>query len=108
MFSRRLKLPQKKFTGDATDEAVWNTILKPIADEKGYDISLDDYKSYIDKLNTSDELSSDEMANVAGGSFTFCVFIGGSGGKEVRADTEDGYGACYYVGVGVFAISPDD
>ena len=97
----KIKSAAESFSGEKTDGVVWSEILAPVAAEKGFDITFDDYKAYVDGLNKSHELSMEEMENVAGGIFTFCIIIGGSSEKVAQADPEGGVGACYYVGVGI-------
>ena len=99
----QIKAVAETYNGAATDEAVWAEVISPIAEEKGFDITLDDYKAYVDGLVKENELSESELANIAGG-FTFCIFVGGSGGKVKQAKAEGGVGACYYVGVGFIGL----
>ncbi len=101
----RLVEESKAYTGEKTDEAVWDSIMAPIAKETGYDITLEDYKAYVNEIKESEELSEDEMQAVAGGA-TLCIFVGfgnkaetGSGWTKPRV--EEGLGACAYVGVGL-------
>ena len=99
----QLKAVAEAYNGAATDEAVWDEVMKPIANEKGFDITLDDYKAYVDNLAKENELSDSELEDIAGG-FTFCLIVGGSGGKVAQAKPEGGVGACYYVGVGFIGL----
>jgi hypothetical protein len=57
-------------------------------------------------LNDNSELSQDELMNVAGGRWGFCVIIGGSDGGAASASW-CGAGACYYVGLGFAFLDPD-
>ena len=94
----------KNYTGEKTDEAIWDSVIGPLAEETGFDITLDDYKAYVDDVKASSELSDDELEQVAGG-ISFC-FILGFGSKPETGNgsrvtgQEDGLGACAYVGIG--------
>ena len=57
-------------------------------------------------FNDNSELSQDELLNVVGGSWGFCVIIGGSDGGAADASW-CGAGACYYVGLGFAFLDPD-
>ena len=96
----KIKKAVEGYTGDKTDEAVWEAVLAPIASEAGFDVTLNDYMAYVDEIKASGELSDDEMAQIAGGA-GFCFLIGGSGGAEASARKRDGCGACAFLGVGI-------
>ncbi len=103
----RIKDETNAYTGEKTDEAVWDSIMAPIAKETGYDITLEDYKAYVNEIKASEELSEDEMQAVAGG-ISACFFVGfgskpetGNGCRRPMEEEEDGLGACAYVGVGL-------
>ncbi len=97
----------KTYTGENTDEAIWADVIKPIADEAGYDVSLEALKAFVDEQTEPQEVSEDELLDVAGG-FTFCIIIGGGNGIETgNGNTSpyerEGLGACAYVGIGFSA-----
>ena len=100
----RVMEESKAYTGEKTDEAVWDSIMAPIAKETGYDITLEDYKAYVNEIKASEELSEDEMQAVAGG-LSFCFIVGFGSNPETgngcrKPMEEEGLGACAYVGVG--------
>ncbi len=94
----------KNYTGEYKDEDVWNDVLSKIVEEEGFSFTFDDYKKYMDE---NSELSEDELKNVAGGKWGYCLIIGGSNGGTADA-AWTGTGACYYVGVGLGVIDPDN
>lgn len=96
----KIKKAAEEFTGEKTDEAVWTDIMKPIADEAGFDVTFDDYKAYMDEANASGELSEDEMQAIAGGC-GLCIVIGGSSKPEAVITKGDGLAACCYLGIGM-------
>jgi len=83
-FQAKLKTAAEAYTGEQTEEAVFNDLLVPLASEYGITATFDDFKKYLDSIKDQ-ELSADEIAQVAGG------------GKDAV-----GFGAsgCLYVGVG--------
>ena len=99
----RIKEAAKNYTGEYKDEDVWNDVIGKIVEEEGFSFTFDDYKKYI---NDNSELSQDELLNVAGGRWGFCVIIGGSDGGAASASW-CGAGACYYVGIGFAFLDPD-
>ncbi len=58
-------------------------------------------------MDKNSELSEDELKNVAGGKWGFCLIFGGSTGGTADVSSK-GTGACYYVGVGIGVIDPDN
>ena len=82
-FQKKLKDALETYTGEKTDEAVFNQVLIPLASEYGITATYDEYKAYIDQLKDQ-ELNNAEISQVAGGK---------SGGLIA--------GGCYVIGHGV-------
>ena len=49
-FQKKLKDALETYTGEKTDEAVFNQVLIPLASEYGITATYDEYKAYIDQL----------------------------------------------------------
>ena len=108
----KLKKAEKDFDGDGSDkEAVVQEVLIPVAKEAGYDITVEDIRTYEREKAADKGISEEELENVSGGS-GYCEFLGfGTGGGVCLAvgangDTEDGYETgygiyvCCFVGIG--------
>ena len=106
------------YSGEETAEAVFQKVIQPAAEEKGFRFTLEDVQEYIRENTDSEQMvSQDEMAQVAGGVYnpppksrgagaTACFIIGvglGTTMDNVTDDTDsdlDELGVCYIIGVG--------
>ena len=102
-FQEKLKAVMENYTGERTEQAVFEGVLLPLAKEYGITATLEEVKEYINNVSGQDrELSEDEVNQVAGGKdfgATAClgwgVGFGDSGsGKCVVLGAGDGAGAC--------------
>jgi len=104
-FQGKMKAAMENYTGERTEQAVFEAVLVPLAQEYGIAASFEEYKEYINHISSEDrELSEDEIDQVAGGKVSagglvamFCNTFGfgiGAGGGS------DGGGACAGVGFG--------
>lgn len=66
-FQEKLKDALLSYNGEKTQEAVFDSILVPLASEYDITASFDEFKTYIEQLANDQELSSDEIAQVSGG-----------------------------------------
>ena len=99
----KLKKALENYTGEHTEEAIFNNVLIPAAAEYGITAAFEDYKEYVESLN-NEELSKDELTQVAGGKVNGgglgifrCEIVGfgaGAGGGT------EGGGACLLLGFG--------
>ena len=102
-FQEKLKAAMESYTGEQTEEAVFDAVLVPLAKEYGISASFEEYKEYANHISGEDrELNEDEVNQVAGGGkgggfgLSACAIIGiGAGG----AGSESG-GACAVIGAG--------
>ncbi len=100
----KIREASKDYAGEYKDEDVWNNVLGKIVEEEGFSFTFDDYKKYMDK---NSELSEDELKNIAGGEWGYCLIVGGTSGKVAEAKYH-GIGACYYVGIGFGGLDSDN
>jgi len=98
---KKLEEAAKNYTGEQTNEAVFNTVIVPVAKEAGYDITLDDMTQFVHELNP------DEMGQVAGGygagiggQICFILGIGGGGNLSQDKDGSMSGGLCAGFGLG--------
>ena len=102
-FRNKLKAAADAYTGEQTEEAIFNNVLTPVAKEYGISATFDEYKGYIERLSDQ-ELSKDELAQVAGGKISGggigvfdCKVLGlgaGAGGGS------GAFGFCVILGAG--------
>ena len=86
-FQAKLKEALASYDGEKTEEAVFSNVLTPLANEYGINATFEEYKEYI----AGTEMSSDELAQVAGGT----AKTGGNNGScAVLGNTE----TCVIVG----------
>ena len=81
-FQSKLKAASEAYTGEQTEEAVFNNVLVPLAAEYGVTATFDEFKDYLSGLENV-EMSQEELGQIAGGDKGF------------------GASACFGVGVGV-------
>ena len=101
-FQKKLKTAAEAYTGDQSEEAVFNNVLVPIATEYNITATYDEFKAYIFSLENT-EMSQAELQQVAGGGknegngVVGCYVIGvGLGG----GNSDGAGGGCAYVGFG--------
>ena len=88
-FRSKLKDAMEAYTGEKTEEAVFQNVVIPFAASYGITATYDEFKDYLEHLNSEDtEMDKDEIAQVAGG-------------KHYGLGTE----LCYYIGMGVGGTS---
>ena len=99
----KLKKALENYTGEHTEEAIFNNVLIPAAEEYGITAAFEDYKEYVESLN-NEELSKDELTQVAGGKlegigvgYMTCRVVGLGGGIN---GTSKGGSACVIIGAG--------
>ena len=86
-FQKKLQDAVAAYTGENTEEAVFDNVIVPFAAEYNISATFDEMKAYIDEMNAR-EMDPDELAQVAGGT--------GKGGGIVAT-------GCFYVGGGLGA-----
>lgn len=104
----------KAYKGEQTDEQIWKDVFAPIAAEEGYDVSLEEFKAFMDQTRNAGEISVDELEQIAGG-INACVIIGVGDRPEATYEYSRGSvnrplgaGACAYVGIGFMIFGNDD
>jgi len=103
-FQNKLKTAAEAYTGEQTEEAVFNNVIVPFAAEYGITGSFEEFKDYLNSLSDSEIINNDELSQIAGGDSkgggigsAVCLGIGmGIGGNAGK----DGGGLCVVVGAG--------
>lgn len=98
-FQQKLKAATEAYTGEQTEEAVFNDVLAPLAAEYGITATYEEFHDYI---LGDQEMDQEELTQVAGGKsgglggqFCFGLGLGAGGGGG------DGTGgACAIIGGG--------
>lgn len=105
----KLKEAFESYTGENTEEEVFNNVLVPFAKEYGITASFEDFKAYIEKKGQAvTELDASEMAQVTGGGSydkgvgaAACFLIGaGVGVVGILNSDFEGGNICWWVGIG--------
>jgi len=103
-FQEKLKAAVENYTGEQTEQAVFEGVLVPLAKEYGITASFKEFQAYVNGISNEDrELSEDEVNQVAGGKnggfgSSVCVGVGvGFGGGS----GSEGAGGCVGVGGGM-------
>lgn len=104
----KLKAAVEAYTGEQDEKSVFDNLLLPLAKEYGLSATYDEFKEFTGALvgGTEDELSEDELAQIAGGKdsgYGFCFAVGGGdmfGAKSSYAPTDMSFYACEAIGVG--------
>lgn len=101
-FQQKLKAAATAYTGEQTEEAIFNGMLVPLAEEYGISVSYDEYHAF---LSGDLEMNNEELMQVAGGTkgagATICFAIGiGAGLSEDDDDNGVGGSLCAAVGIG--------
>lgn len=87
-FQAKLKAAVETYSGEKTEESVFNDVLLPVAKEYDISVSYEEFKEYMSNLANTDEImDKDELTQIVGGKG------GGLGG-----------GYCKYVGVGAIDL----
>lgn len=106
----KLRVAAEGYNGDPADvKAIFENILLPVAKEAGYTATFEELEEYLGSLSASagDDLSEDELAQVAGGKPDVtgggvgalgCIFAGVGAGA---IGTSKGVGACLVIGLGL-------
>ena len=102
-FQEKLKTAMKNYTGEQTEEAIFNNVLIPVAAEYGITATFEECKEYAESFS-SEELGEDEMRQIAGGKiegvgagYVTCRVVGLGGGIN---GTSEGGGICVILGGG--------
>ena len=91
----------ESYTGEKTEEAVFNNVVVPFAAQYDITATYDEFKAYLEHLAAEDtEMNKDEVAQVAGGrskdhiygfAADICAYVGA--GIEISNN-----GGCFLVG----------
>ena len=112
-FQEKLRDAVLAYTGEQTEEAIFDQVLVPLAAEYGITGTFEEFRNYISSLSER-ELSTDEMAQISGGTnkgggidvgmcfgMGFGVGVGGGqGAGNVCALIGVGYGSVNCTGTG--------
>ena len=90
-FQKKLRNYMEEYTGEQTEEAVFNAVLVPLAAEYNITAPFDEFRAFILSMS-DDEMSRDELQQIAGGK----TAVSGAGAS-----------GCYYVGIGIGGIEVD-
>ena len=106
-FQQKLKAAIEAYSGEMTEEAVFNNVLVPLANEYGIFGTFEEFRAYTESL-AGQPMSKDELTQIAGGGkgtgvgATLCVGIGmGIGATK----SKDSSGSCCVFGVGENVIA---
>jgi len=104
-FQEKLKVAAESYTGEQTEQAVFEAVLVPLAKEYGISASFEKFMEYVNSIPNEDrELSEDEVSQIAGGTkgfgSNFCYAIGFGGGSAggsfcLVVGGGKGTGSCY-------------
>ena len=87
-FRNKLKAAVESYTGEKTEEAVFNNVVVPFAAQYDITATYDEFKAYLEHLAAEDtEMNKDEVSQVAGGSKDRIFGLGGD--------------ICAYIGAGI-------
>ena len=102
-FQEKLKAAMESYTGEQSEEAVFEAVLVSLAKQYGISASFEEYKEYVANISTEDrELSQDEVDQLAGGTkgigigSTACLGIGVGLGGNYASSTS----VCAIVSIG--------
>ena len=110
-FQGKMKAAMENYTGERTEQAVFEAILVPLANEHGISASYEEFQEYIRTTANGDkELNDDEIDQVAGGTKGFGAsacsqwgfglgFVFGEGGSGCIGLGNGGTNACAGSGV---------
>lgn len=109
-FQEKLQAAAENYTGEPSEEAVFENLLLPLGQEYGLSATFEEFQSYISGFAGAEggELSEEELAQVAGGKggggagIGFCLIVGtgiGAGGAPDDS-TGIGGGLCAMIGLG--------
>jgi hypothetical protein len=107
-FQQKLKAAIEAYSGEMTEEAVFNNVLVPLANEYGIFGTFEEFRAYTESL-ANQPMSKDELTQIAGGKagglgITACLGVGlggGGGGSSSTEDSAGSVGACFGFGIGV-------
>ena len=100
---QKFRAAAEGYAGDQTQESAFQDLIAPIAEEAGFQFTLEELQEYA-KLQSGilSDLSADELDQVAAGKhlgFSACVGPGIGLGFHIDDETGDG-GACIGLGFG--------
>ena len=107
-FRKKLQEAEEAYTGEQTEEAIFDQVLVPLAEEYGITGTFEEYKEYISRLSDP-TMSEDELAQIAGGtSKGGGVDVGMCFGMGIGCGVGGGPGAgnvCALIGVGYGSVN---
>ena len=67
-FQAKLKAAVETYSGEKTEESVFNDVLLPVAKEYDIFVSYEEFKEYMSNLANTDEImDKDELTQIVGG-----------------------------------------
>ena len=67
-FQAKLKAAVETYSGEKTEESVFNDVLLPVAKEYDISVSYEEFKEYMSNLANTDEImDKDELTQIVGG-----------------------------------------
>ena len=88
-FQKKLQDALSSYTGEKTEEAVFNEVLVPFAAEYGITATFDELKKYMGSLSDA-EMNKDELSQITGGTKGFGMATCSSVGFGLGGYGEDG------------------
>lgn len=107
-FREKFRKAAESYTGEKNEQAVFDNLLLPLAEEHGLSATFEEFKTFADNFGRAEgELSDDELEQVAGGKsggaggFS-CLGVGiGLGGGGGSNGDEVAGGGCLALGFGL-------
>lgn len=100
-FQQKLKAAAESYTGEQTEEALFNGVIAPLAAEYGISGTFDEFKEFVSNPGDQ-EMDSAELTQVAGGGKgaggSLCLGVGIGIGQTEDDDKINSH--CIAVGVG--------
>ncbi len=90
-FQEKFRKAAEAYTGEKDEKSVFDGVLLPLAKEYGLSATYEEFKEYISTfaVNAGNELSEDELAQVAGGKgngLVVCAVVGAGIGRTNKVD----------------------
>ena len=108
--SEKLKVSAENYTGEKTLDATFQNLIAPAAEEAGLHFNQEEYQEYVvQQTRAIQELSLDELDQVAGGDYTVgttlnaCYKIGFGAGIATKIKDDGstaGQSFCFIIGWG--------
>ena len=102
-FQAMFRKAAEEYTGEQNEKAVFDNLLMPLAEKFGLSASYEEFSEFISSFTrgSDEEISEDELAQVAGGKGSGGFVCGGIGAGLGTTNEQKDY--CVVIGVGLGA-----